>query len=327
MVIRFGLSICVSLLAVSVAMAQCTGENCGGEGVYSPVVTGGDCGSVKDWDEDYYDCCRKNIFDYEVCDPCCRKPYVSFFGGYSNLDNISRTDTAVSPAVFNIIDDGTTIIDPGPPPVFSNFLADTIDVQTVRNQGLIADDGFGFGGAIGYRVHPLFRVETEFSYRENDALAWFVEETTTTTTTRFTNSNFAGGNVIDQTVTRTRTEQAATGDIRSYSGMFNSIYDFSIPRMRCFNLYLGGGIGLSNVDGDIITPATTYRIDSTSFAYQVIAGVNFPLSERLKFFADYRYLGADNISIDDVTNNVSLGKSDGVDTQNIFVGVIIQPRR
>ncbi len=302
------------------AWAQC---NCGS--CNSQLL--GDCRTSDDWNNPFFNCCKIRLGEGEVCDPCCRLPYFSSFAGYTSWDSISRTESFVNPTIFNVIDDGTTIIDPGPPPVFSNYVAESVDTTIDREQGLILDDGYGLGGAIGYRVHRQFRLETEFSYRENDAVAWFVEDTTTTTTRRFTNPNFAGGTIIDQTVTTSRVEGAASGEIKSYSGMFNGIYDFSPPRIRCCNLYLGGGLGLSNVQGDVLTDTIAYQIDSTAFAYQLITGVNVPLSHNLEMFADYRFLGSSQLSIDDATNNVSLGQFDQTGTHNVFVGFRIYPRR
>jgi opacity protein-like surface antigen len=243
------------------------------------------------------------------------------------VDTISQNSVLDPLPVLNVIDDGTTIIDPGPPPEFSQYIADLIETRIDRERGLIMDDGYGIGGALGYRVHPRLRVEGEFSYRENEARAWFVEETETTTVTRFGSPDLTNGTVIDRNVVTTRTEEAATGGVCSYSGMFNVVYDFSNPRIRCCNLYLGGGLGLSYFDGDVLTASEAFSLDSTSFAYQLLAGVNVPLGDYVELFADYRFLGASRISLDSVTNNVSLGQFDDIGTHNVFVGVRLYPRR
>ena len=103
-----------------------------------------DCSNVDVWDHDFYNCCRKSRFDFdEICDPCCRKPYVSFFGGATTVEDFFREITTATAPL------------------------------TLERQGANLVDGYGLGAAIGYRVHNYLRIEAEYSYRFNKVEDWF----------------------------------------------------------------------------------------------------------------------------------------------------------
>ncbi len=283
-------SFALVLLSCLPAIGQESCSTCSTGGLPEPS-----CGALHKFQHNFFDCCKTSIFDYQVCDPCCRLPYLSFFGGFSSIENLHRTFPGV--------------------PTF-DAATDTV-TQSFEEQGVIASDGYGAGGAIGYRVHPMFRVETEFTYRENQADSWFTD-----VFSQVTDSNT--GEFLFRTLTSSSVEDAV-GAIRTYSGMVNGAYDFSIPRVRCLNLYLGGGIGLAYVDGNIQTATNNYQISSTSFAYQIFGGCNVPMTRRTELFVEYRYLGADNFSLNDVTNNIRLGQAQ-IDTHSAFLGVRFYPK-
>ncbi len=309
---RFALSLCVLIFATSSIWAQCNHEGSCVQGICPQPL--GSCGNNNDWKDNFFNCCKAKQFDGPICDPCCSRPYFSFAGGYNNLNAINNT-TSFSDAT--IID----IINPGSPPTFDDFLAETTEVSTVRERGFLFDAGYAFNSAIGYRVHRVVRVEAELGFRENDVTAYYTEDSVTTTRTIFDNPNFTNGSVLDTNTIRSRTEDPATGAVRSYSSMFNAYYDFSAPRLRCCNLYLAGGLGMSYLDGEMSTATTDYSVSSTSFAYQLIFGGNLPITQKLDLFADYRFLGMSRMSIDDVTSNISLGQTEPIANHSVFFGV------
>ena len=311
MISRFALSLCVLILASSSCWGQYKQEGGCVQGICPQPV--GVCGNNNDWKDNFFNCCKAKQFDGPICDPCCSRPYFSFAWGYNNLNAINDT---VSFADATVID----ILNPGTPPTFDDFLAETTDVSTVRERGFVFDAGYAFSSAIGYRVHRVVRVEAELAFRENDVTSFYTQDNVTTTQTIFDNPNFTNGSVLDTSTVSNRTEEAATGGIRSYSSMFNAYYDFSPPRLRCCNLYLAGGLGMSYYDGDMSTATIDYNVDSTSFAYQLIFGGNLPITKKLDFFADYRFLGASRISIDDVTTNISLGETDPIVNHSVLFG-------
>lgn len=162
-------------------------------------------------------------------------------------------------------------------------------------------DGWAGGIALGGRVHPCLRGEFEFTYRENSVESWFDQ--------RF---NASGVLTINNSA-------PATGQLNGYSGMFNFLFDC---QPRCIGrpaVYLGGGIGSLYVDGDFATATNAYSTNDASFAYQFIGGINYPVSDRFDLFTEYRYLGADHVSVFNTTTNVSMGDL-GYDSHNVFFG-------
>ncbi len=294
---------CSLVVSSGIAWGQCGCQQCGRSIWGQPG-----CGSSRDWDQPFYDCCEPSIGDYQICDPCCRLPYFSAYAGYNAADNLSRTFAL--PTTVNVI---TDIFNPGPP-VTDIFVAETTDV--VREQVIDVLDGFVAGGTVGYRVHPQARLEAEFAYRENEVSGLTLYEDTTIT--RFTDRGLTNGVVINNF--QAAGGIAATGTIRSYAAMFNAVYELSYPRLKCMNLYGGGGMGVIYAVGDIDSVMDDYRISSASFAYQLIGGLNVPLTRRAEFFSEYKYLGADNLSVDDTTNNTTFGQV-GLDSHNISAGI------
>lgn len=287
MLIKLMFSLCLSMFMASIAFAQdgtyqqvinggCSDENCSGcqDGACSSGGYDGgssSCGNNDDWDHDFYNCCRKSIFDYEVCDPCCKKPYVSVFGGATAVEDFQR-EVLTSSAPF-----------------------------TIETQGANLVDGYGVGGAVGFRVHPLLRLEAEYSYRFNKV------------------GNWSTGVETDGVLTSLTTE-AATGRVYSHAGMFNSLFDLSQRRVRCANLYAGGGIGVLTIDAEVATATTDYTSDDSQFAWQLIGGVNYPVNDRVEIFTEYRYLASDNLDVFDATAGADFGDFD-YSSHNVFMGL------
>ena len=220
------------------------------------------------WDNDFYKNCGGGRVDWMAKpDDFCARNYLSFFGGFVNVDNFER----------------------------QLVTGNVVDITTSEML-----DGWGAGGSLGRQFHPLFRIETEFTYRDNVADNW--EENT------FTNGVPTASTVVD-----------STGSLQTYSWMNNFIVNFPPRKQGCPNLYAGGGIGILYAEGAIATATTNYNISDSSFAFQFIGGFNRPIRENVDFFTEYRYLGANNITVDDLTNAVSLGNFN-FDSHSVFMG-------
>lgn len=82
----------------------------------------------------------------------------------------------------------------------------------------------------------------------------------------------------------------ANFEIRTVAAMFNYLKEVRFAPNSGVVGYFGGGIGYANsrMDGDIDT--ILYSDDSSGFAWQLIAGVDFPIAPNLALFTQYRYL-------------------------------------
>lgn len=161
------------------------------------------------------------------------------------------------------------------------------------------DDGYLAGFTIGSQVHPNVRYELETTYRNNDAEDWFIE-------------TFTGG------VVTASTQNTATGDLESLSGMVNILFDFAERQPGCANFYGGVGFGLISVEGEIAAGGTNYDVSDTSSAFQAIAGVTYAFRERVDFYGEYRFLNAQNILVTDLTTPVSLGDFEYTNNSLLF---------
>lgn len=132
------------------------------------------------------------------------------------------------------------------------------------------DIGYGFQGAVGYRINRAWRVELEGSYISADV-----------DTSQFGTAN-----------------ATSTGSYDALSGSFNVYLDFGRGR---FSPYLGAGIGYSNVTIDQITysnGSTLAEIDDSTVTGQLMLGLGYEIDTNLRLTAEYRfrYLGDIEVS-------------------------------
>lgn len=81
----------------------------------------------------------------------------------------------------------------------------------------------------------------------------------------------------------------ASGDMAAWSFMANVLYDVPVAaRVRPF---LGAGLGVARVSANGISPVSSSRIDDTdtAFAWQAIAGLAYPVTDRTEATLSYRY--------------------------------------
>jgi opacity protein-like surface antigen len=124
------------------------------------------------------------------------------------------------------------------------------------------DWGVGISGGIGYR-YGNFRVQGEFLYGRSHA----------------DRVSFSGGG----------------GDLSGYydmwGGTVNLFYDF--PTGTRFMPYVGGGLGGVHFEAHDITLAgfPPTRGSDTLFAYQLMAGVSYALTDAWRILLGYRFMG------------------------------------
>ncbi len=161
-----------------------------------------------------------------------------------------------------------------------------IDVNGFENAVTAEHDnpGYDFGALVGYDFGG-FRLEAEASFREAD-----VDNV----------EAFVGG-LPSSTATALRLGQYdAAGDVNALSFMLNGLLDFGDD--DGLQGYAGGGVGVARVDAQASINATGPGVvddSDTGFAWQAIAGVRAPISDRWDAGLKYRFFNAPNVNLVD----------------------------
>lgn len=206
------------------------------------------------------------------CGDCNWGPmYLSMFAGLSLIDNFQTSFT------------------------FDNGMA---GFQGVQETSFSTLDGVAAGGAIGRYFYRQARVELEYTFRDNGIGDLGINTFDDDLMTPQPDDVLVSSNVV-----------GADGNMQSNSFMLNIVGDLRPRTVGCLSGYLGAGIGVLYVDSDIATPTAIFDVDDSAIAFQGIVGVNFPTSDRVDLFTEYRYLGADSINVDrtDAMGTQSLG--------------------
>lgn len=203
------------------------------------------------------------------CDSCCDSYCdAAAPGGKHRLGNLFRKDCSTASYLaihtgWNGLQDynGNDFEIPIPPPS-----------PAIREGSF--NDGWAIGGAIGRRLNKAVRFEGEFTFRDNTADQWIVN-------------------------------QIPLGDwnghFNQFSLMANLYHDFGNFQFLGCTPYIGGGIGIAFLDGEFNTATLDLDIDEESFAFQVIAGASKQLSQNTDAFVEYRYLETDDFDLINVT--------------------------
>lgn len=113
---------------------------------------------------------------------------------------------------------------------------------------------------------------------------------------------------------------SGTGDVDAYTFMGNVFYDIELAKK--LNFYLGGGLGLADVDIGSASSfgGSTINTDDLGWAWQLGAGAAYGLSDRLKLTLDYRFLNIEDL---DYETSPSVGSELDWDYRDhaIFVGL------
>jgi opacity protein-like surface antigen len=139
-------------------------------------------------------------------------------------------------------------------------------------------EGSTVGFAMGKAIGPRLRSEFEFTWRNNDV------------------ENFYGGWGYPISLPFIY-EAIPEGEVNTYSGMFNLVFDFDRAEGRLLTPYAGVGIGTAYIDNDVSWNGVGATISNElAFAYQALGGVSLKLRNNSDFFVEYRYFSTDSVA-------------------------------
>ncbi len=156
------------------------------------------------------------------------------------------------------------------------------------------NSGYLLGGALGHYRNDRFRCEVEYTFRNNTAGTWA--------------AGFAPPLAV----------QNWSGELNCHAIMANAFRDINEFGCEFITPYVGGGLGLAILDGDLNTATSTQDIHDAEFAYQGMAGLSTHLTGNLSLITEYRFFGTTESSlrslpagtIDDfsfISHNVQIG--------------------
>jgi len=133
------------------------------------------------------------------------------------------------------------------------------------------DSGFMAGGSVGYNYTNNLSVELAWDYRSNDS-----------------KTNFSDGTNFND------------GDFASNIFFLNGRYTFESLMQTKMRPYIGAGIGyVQEIDVDLESNGVENSYsEGGEIAYQFMAGVSYPVSDRIELDAGLRYVRVDSIKFD-----------------------------
>lgn len=158
------------------------------------------------------------------------------------------------------------------------------------------DTGYAVSAAIGRRFGNAWRGEIELSHQSND-----VDTHNNVQAAGIPLDNEDVGVLISGAPQQGATVGAVVADgqgaVDTTFLMANLYYD--LAQMGPLTPYIGAGIGAGMVNVEY-APSGIGIVDDddTIFAYQVMAGASYDLSERMALFAQYRYRATSDVEID-----------------------------
>jgi opacity protein-like surface antigen len=178
---------------------------------------------------------------------------------------------------------------------------DEFDDATQTQQVVSFNDGWAMGFGIGRRYANCWRMQNDFTYRNN-------------TNDAFTVNQFQNGQL-----TSSQTDDAID-NFNSFSAMTTFYRDFRRQCGSCWNPYLGAGLGPVYVDGVVNTP-TLGRVDyihDAALGYQLVAGLTWQMRCCREFYLEYRFYGTTGLEFENGTQT-PLDEFD-YESDNWFVG-------
>lgn len=100
-------------------------------------------------------------------------------------------------------------------------------------------------------------------------------------------ASYRDGGRINRFSVNTAPAAVSGNSLSSWSVMANGMIDFN-NRSR-FTPYIGAGVGVVMIDGDIQSPGNSISDSSSTFGVQGIAGVDVRISDSVSAFTDFRY--------------------------------------
>lgn len=142
-------------------------------------------------------------------------------------------------------------------------------VESQHGRTADADAGFYLGGTVGYVFSRNLRAEIEAFYLRDGPGA-----------------HSARGSAFDMTFTPS---MPASGGASQYGGMARGYWEFGAGGN--FTPYVGGGVGLTTVEFDIIVDGARARDEENLLAYEFTAGARYIITPRAALRAGYRMSG------------------------------------
>lgn len=250
--------------------------------------------------------------------------YVSVFGGWNITDDIK----SIAGSNGTVLSSYSTTVnhDTGggghPHTLTFNFTAPS----TFFNSGATSESGWVIGAAVGGDLSHLIsglRGEFELSYRRNSLGAAAAAAHASDVDTA--NSFFSAPVVIDHpcgitplpplvvsnpapapcqatapaagtyafrdTFSTSNAFASGSGSVRTFALMANVWWDFPIAG---FTPYIGGGIGYASNE---VEHGLIMNGNDGSFAWQLGAGANFPISDTMALGIGYRYMDAGEVDL------------------------------
>lgn len=168
---------------------------------------------------------------------------------------------------------------------------DAIPAQTPLGWKTEFDNGFAIGGQVGYAFENGFRVELEGAYTQYDV-------------DTHSGLTVGGANIdgVDVAVLTRGTPDAANptvgaviadgqGEVTNF-GLFGNVF-YDIETGSGFKPYVGAGAGYQWVDVEYAPSGVDVGNDNDGvFAYQLMAGASFDLTDTFELFGQYTYRGS-----------------------------------
>lgn len=164
--------------------------------------------------------------------------------------------------------------------------------------------GYDVGGTVGYDF-GMFRIETEVAYKSANVDSY-------RSTLRTPSYNAAGALIVapgGAVGSNPGVYSYAGGKTTALSFMLNGMLDFGDD--DGLQGFVGGGVGVARVKADkyaLNTYGSFLNDSDTVFAWQAIAGIRAPITDRIDASLKYRFFNADNVKLVDVTGRTFDGR-------------------
>jgi OmpA-OmpF porin, OOP family len=153
---------------------------------------------------------------------------------------------------------------------------DTVTVRSLLRTDVQSDLGYDAAAIIGYDLGPV-RLELEGSAKRAG-----VDEFLRTKTNRATNASVARN--LD-----------GSGNTAAKSVMANALVDIGAD--GGLQAYAGGGIGYAWIDMKANADSNFLNDSDGSFAWQALAGVRYPVSDKIDLGLKYRFFNANDVDV------------------------------
>ncbi len=152
----------------------------------------------------------------------------------------------------------------------ASFFQDSdISLSGVGSGTVEFDTGFNAGGAIGFRIFRMLRLEAHGSYRQADL-----------------DRAEIGGTSLD----------VSDGFAGALAFLGNAYFDIPLPLP--IKPYVGAGAGVAIFSADVDGNSVDLDDEDVNFAWNVMGGFFVPIFRHLELDARYRYITSDDPEVD-----------------------------